>query len=62
MAQRNNIYQALIHRQYFLLDTFIVGFGPFMGFDDNKKNIEYHQHLTYNMELIKNRSYHKDNF
>jgi len=36
--RRNQIYQALIHTQYFLVDQFIDGLDPNM-----KKNKENHQ-------------------
>lgn len=39
-AQRK-IYQALIHTQYLLVETFAVCSAVLVGFADKKKNIEY---------------------
>lgn len=38
LYHRSGLIRLWIHRQYF-----IVGFGLYMGFADNKKIIEYHQ-------------------
>lgn len=38
LYHRSGLIRLWIHRQYF-----VVGFGLYMGFADNKKIIEYHQ-------------------
>lgn len=45
MAQRNKLYQALAAQTILvcLWDHFIVGFGLFIGFVDNKQHNDYHQ-------------------
>lgn len=43
MAQRKKIYQALIHTQYSLVDTFIVGFGSAGRTYVQEGKLEYHQ-------------------
>ncbi len=44
MAQRKKIYQVL-DTQTTPVNQFLVGFGLFMAFIDNKKHIDYHQTL-----------------
>ncbi len=37
MAQRKKIYQALIHTQYLLVDTFTVGLAQYRRFDEHER-------------------------
>lgn len=51
MAQRKEIYQALIHTMQ--LDISIVVLALHMGCADNKKDIEYHQTCLLTEKYIK---------